>query len=174
MTETEPFWKTKALAEMDEAEWESLCDSCGQCCLYKLEDADTGEYALTDVACRFLDHDTCRCTDYKNRNRNVPDCVKVKPDNIADLRWMPATCAYRLLAEGKDLFWWHPLVSGDPNSVHESGASIRGKAINEDMVDYLEDHVVQQLNRDLQGGMPPLGAPPENAPEDPQEDPQSE
>lgn len=170
MTGTEPFWKTKALTEMDEAEWESLCDSCGQCCLYKLEDADTGEYALTDVACRFLDHDSCRCTDYKNRSVNVPDCVKVKPDNIAELRWMPATCAYRLLAEGKELFWWHPLVSGDPNSVHESGASIRGKAINEDMVDDLEDHVVQQLNAQLENGVPPLGAPPEDRAKDQETD----
>ena len=159
MTVSQPFWKSKTLAEMDEEEWESLCDGCGQCCLFKLEDADTGEFALTDVACRYLDHDTCRCTDYRNRSRNVPDCVKVSPDNIVELRWMPETCAYRLLAEGKDLYWWHPLVSGDRETVHSSGASVRGKAINEDMVDDLEAHVVRELNRNLENGMPPLGAP---------------
>ena len=141
---------------MSESEWESLCDSCGQCCLFKLEDADTGEYALTDVACRFLDHDTCQCSDYKNRQRNVPDCVKVTSSNIAELRWMPETCAYRLLAEGKPLNWWHPLVSGDPETVHTSGASVRGKAISEDMVDDLEEHVVEELNRKLRDGIPPL------------------
>ncbi|MBO6783347.1 MAG: YcgN family cysteine cluster protein, partial [Alphaproteobacteria bacterium] len=132
---------------------------CGQCCLFKLEDADTGDYALTDVACRYLDHDTCRCTDYANRRRNVPDCVKVTPGNIGGLRWMPATCAYRLLAEGKPLFDWHPLVSGDPESVHSSGASVRGKVVNEDHVDDLEEHVVAELNRRIESGIPPLGAP---------------
>jgi uncharacterized cysteine cluster protein YcgN (CxxCxxCC family) len=167
MNDDTPFWKAKRLDEMNEAEWESLCDGCGQCCLYKLEDADTGEYALTDVACRFLDHDTCRCSDYANRRRNVPDCVKVTPANIATLRWMPETCAYRLLAEGKALEWWHPLVSGDPQTVHTSGVSVRGKAIDEDMVDDLEDHVVEQLNRDLANGMPPLSAPARKPPRKP-------
>lgn len=156
MSENKPFWETKALEDMSDPEWESLCDSCGQCCLFKLEDADTGEYALTDVACRFLDHDSCQCSDYANRQRNVPDCVKVTATNIAELRWMPETCAYRLLAEGKPLFSWHPLVSGDANTVHASGASVRGKAINEDMVDDLEDHVVEELNRKLRDGIPSL------------------
>lgn len=159
MTNTKPFWETKFLEDMTDPEWESLCDSCGQCCLFKLEDADTGEYALTDVACRFLDHDSCQCSDYANRSRNVPDCVKVTATNIAELRWMPETCAYRLLAEGKPLFPWHPLVSGDPESVHTSGASVRGKAINEDMVDDLEDHVIEELNRKLRDGIPPLPNP---------------
>ncbi len=159
MTDNKPFWETKDLAEMSDTEWESLCDSCGQCCLFKLEDADTGEYALTDVACRFLDHDSCQCSDYANRQRNVPDCVKVTATNIAELRWMPETCAYRLLAEGKPLFPWHPLVSGDPESVHTDGASVRGKAINEDMVDDLEDHVIEELNRKLRDGIPPLPNP---------------
>ncbi|MEH6752553.1 MAG: YcgN family cysteine cluster protein [Alphaproteobacteria bacterium] len=158
MSDAKPFWETKTLEDMSDPEWESLCDSCGQCCLFKLEDADTGEYALTDVACRFLDHDTCQCSDYTNRQRNVPDCVKVTATNIAELRWMPETCAYRLLAEGKPLFWWHPLVSGDPETVHSSGASVRGKAINEDMVDDLEEHVVEELNRKLRDGIPPLPA----------------
>jgi len=159
MTVNMPFWETKDLAEMSDTEWESLCDSCGQCCLFKLEDADTGEYALTNVACRFLDHDSCQCSDYANRQRNVPDCVKVTATNIAELRWMPETCAYRLLAEGKPLFPWHPLVSGDPESVHTAGVSVRGKAINEDMVDDLEDHVIEELNRKLRDGIPPLPNP---------------
>ncbi len=159
MTEKTRFWETKSLDAMSETEWESLCDGCGQCCLFKLEDADTGEYALTDVACRYLDHDTCQCSDYANRSRNVPDCVKVTPGNIAGLRWMPETCAYRLLAEGKPLYDWHPLVSGDPDSVHSAGASVQGKAVNEDYVDDLEEHVVAELNRRIKNGIPPLGAP---------------
>ena len=159
MTDSKPFWEIKQLTEMSDTEWESLCDSCGQCCLFKLEDADTGEYALTDVACRFLDHDSCQCSDYVNRQRNVPDCVKVTATNIAELRWMPETCAYRLLAEGKPLFPWHPLVSGDTESVHSSGSSVRGKAINEDMVDDLEEHVVEELNRKLHDGIPSLPDP---------------
>ncbi len=162
MTDKTRFWETIPLEEMTDAQWESLCDGCGQCCLFKLEDADTGEYALTDVACRYLDHDTCRCSDYANRRRNVPDCVKVTPRNIRELRWMPETCAYRLLADGKPLFDWHPLVSGDPESVHTSGASVRGKAVNEDMVDDLEDHVVAELNRRIESGIPPLGFPGSN------------
>ncbi|HCO99959.1 MAG TPA: YcgN family cysteine cluster protein [Rhodospirillaceae bacterium] len=163
MTGSTPFWKLKTLAEMDEMEWESLCDGCGQCCLFKLEDADTGEYALTDVACRYLNHDSCQCNDYRNRSRNVPDCVKVAPENIATLRWMPETCAYRLLDEGKDLYWWHPLVSGNRKTVHSSGASVRDKVVNEEMVNDLEDHVVRQLNKALENGIPPLGTPPKDS-----------
>ena len=159
MTDPNPFWETKSLEDMTDPEWESLCDSCGQCCLFKLEDADTGEYALTDVACRFLDHDSCQCSDYANRSRNVPDCVKVTATNIKELRWMPETCAYRLLAEGKPLFSWHPLVSGDPESVHNADASVRGKAVNEDRVDDLEDHVVEALNRSIRDGIPSLPGP---------------
>ena len=142
MSESKPFWETKSLEDMSDPEWESLCDSCGQCCLFKLEDADTGEYALTDVACRFLDHDTCQCSDYANRQRNVPDCVKVTPRNIAGLRWMPETCAYRLLAEGKPLYAWHPLVSGRAESVHEAGVSVRGRSVSERAAGDFHDHVV--------------------------------
>lgn len=155
-TADKPFWKTKRLDEMSEAEWESLCDGCGQCCLFKLEDADTGELALTDVACRWLDHDRCACSDYENRQINVPDCVKLTPENAGALRWMPQTCGYRLVAEGKDLYWWHPLVSGNPDSVHEAGVSIRGKAVSEDQVGDLEDHVVDWLNEQVRRGAPPL------------------
>jgi uncharacterized cysteine cluster protein YcgN (CxxCxxCC family) len=124
---SEPFWKRKTLAEMSAEEWESLCDGCGRCCLNSLEDEDTGEIYLTDVTCRLFDPATCRCTDYARRAKRVRDCVTLRPDNIGELTWMPKTCAYRLVHEGKDLFWWHPLVSGDPESVHASGASVRGK-----------------------------------------------
>ena len=137
----EPFWRSKRLSEMTPKEWESLCDGCGQCCLHKLEDSDTGAIAVTEVACAYLDLETCRCRDYANRSRNVPDCVTLTPGNIANLNWMPETCAYRLLAEGKELAWWHPLVSGDPGTVAAAGISVRGKAISEAEVGDLEDYV---------------------------------
>ena len=142
MTAEEPFWRTKPLSEMSDAEWESLCDGCAKCCLIKLEDVDTGEFAFTDVACRLLDLGTCTCTDYPNRSIRVPDCLKVTPDLARDAGWLPSTCAYRLLAEGKDLYWWHPLVSGDPNSVHGSGMSGRDKVIHESRRIDPEDRIV--------------------------------
>jgi uncharacterized protein len=141
-----PFWKRKTLDAMTQAEWESLCDGCGQCCLHKIEDQETGEIAMTDVACRFLDLDACRCTDYPGRQRNVPDCVKLTSDTVLQLRWLPETCAYRLVALGQDLAWWHPLVSGDPETVHTAGISVRGKAISEDRVNDLEDHIQDWLD----------------------------
>jgi len=130
----EPFWKAKSLDEMTPAEWESLCDGCGRCCLNKLEDWDTGEIAWTDVACTLLDANTCRCRDYGNRTARVPDCVSLTPEAVRRLTWLPPTCAYRLLAEGEDLRWWHPLVSGDPQTVHEAGISVRGRVVSEDEV----------------------------------------
>ena len=140
-----PFWKRKRLDEMTPAEWESLCDGCGKCCLHKLEDCDNGDIALTNVACRYLDLDTCRCKDYANRQRNVDDCVQLSPEVVPRLRWLPDTCAYRLIDEGRDLYWWHPLVSGDAETVHSAGISVRGAAIDEDEVDDLEDHVQDWL-----------------------------
>jgi uncharacterized protein len=122
-----PFWQEKSLAQMSEAEWESLCDGCGRCCLVKLEDEESGKIHFTDVACRLLDGDTCRCKDYPNRSEKVPDCVRLAPASIGDLHWMPPTCAYRLLADGKDLPGWHPLVSGRSESVVEAGISVRGR-----------------------------------------------
>lgn len=139
-----PFWKRKTLEEMSRAEWESLCDGCGKCCLVKLQDPDTDEISYTDVACKLLDGATCRCTDYARRKRRVPDCVVLSPAVVADLAWMPTTCAYRLLREGQDLAWWHPLVSGDPATVHEAGISVRGRVISEALVEDAElaEHVV--------------------------------
>lgn len=127
MSDATPFWKQKPLAEMNDAEWESLCDGCGKCCLIGLEDADTGEIYLTDVACDLFDGAACRCRDYANRKQHVPDCVKLTPQNVGELGWLPKTCAYRLIHEGQDLRSWHPLVSGDPESVHAANVSVRGK-----------------------------------------------
>jgi uncharacterized cysteine cluster protein YcgN (CxxCxxCC family) len=126
-----PFWKRKSLQEMTKREWESLCDGCGKCCLVKLEDEDTGAIEVTRVACRLLDLGTCRCGDYAHRKRRVPDCVKLTPENVGQISWMPSTCAYRLIAEGKDLPDWHPLVTGDPQSVHRAGVSLKGKVVSE-------------------------------------------
>jgi uncharacterized cysteine cluster protein YcgN (CxxCxxCC family) len=139
-----PFWERKSLAEMTEQEWESLCDGCGKCCLHKLEDIDTGEIEFTNVVCRLMDMGTCRCSRYADRARLMPDCVILTPDNLERLNWMPSTCAYRLLNEGKQLFDWHPLVSGDPDSVHRAGISIRGRAISERRAGPLEHHVLEK------------------------------
>ena len=138
-----PFWKTKTLAEMTRAEWESLCDGCGRCCLNKLEDEDTGKFLYTRAACKLLDLGTCQCTDYANRAARVPDCVTLTPDNIGSLGWLPRTCAYRLLDEGKPLAWWHPLVSGRAETVREAGISVVEEAYSEDglTVDDLVDHI---------------------------------
>lgn len=137
------FWKTKSLAEMTKPEWESLCDGCGRCCLNKLEDEDTGEFLYTRAACKLLDIGTCRCSDYANRHEKVTDCVALTPDNAGSLGWLPRTCAYRLLAEGKPLQWWHPLISGRPETVDEAGITIKDKAYSEEglSVDDLADHI---------------------------------
>lgn len=130
----EPFWKRKQLEEMTRPEWESLCDGCAKCCLVKLEDEDTAEILYTDVVCSLLDCEACACTDYPNRSVRVPTCVTLTPDNLAELDWMPETCAYRLIRDGQDLPWWHPLVSGEKESVHLAGISVRGKVVSEDDV----------------------------------------
>jgi uncharacterized cysteine cluster protein YcgN (CxxCxxCC family) len=141
-----PFWKRKTLSEMTDKEWESLCDGCGQCCLHKMEDVGSGVITPTDVACSYLELKSCRCKDYANRQHKVPDCIKLTPKLITQLNWLPATCAYRLVEEKRDLFWWHPLVSGDPESVHEAGISVRGKVVSEDDVDDIEKRTVDRLN----------------------------
>jgi len=139
----QPFWERKTLAEMTRSEWESLCDGCGRCCLHKLEDADTGEIHYTNVACRLLDLTTCRCRDYARRFALVDDCEALSPDNIASLGWLPATCAYRRLAEGHSLPSWHPLVSGDPDSVHRAGISVAALAVSEVEVEDLCEHLIE-------------------------------
>lgn len=136
-----PFWQTKTLEQMSPAEWESLCDGCGLCCLIRFEDEDTGEIIPTRVACKLFDDQRCACTDYVGRKKHVPDCIKLTPGNIEDLLWMPKSCAYRRLHEGRDLASWHPLVSGDPESVHEAGVSIRGQTISEATLADPEDAV---------------------------------
>ncbi len=138
----EPFWRRKSLAEMSPGEWESLCDGCAKCCLIKLEDEDTGEIDYTDIACRLLDLGTCRCTDYQARHRLVADCLRLTPRTAADFGWLPSSCAYRLIAEGKDLPWWHPLVSGDAETVHEAGISVRGRCVAEARGADPEDRIV--------------------------------
>ena len=139
------FWETKTLAEMTSEQWESLCDGCGQCCLHKLEDEDTGELAFTSVCCDLIDLDTCRCTRYSERCTLVPECLDLKQHDFAEYNWLPATCAYRLLTDGKPLPEWHPLITGNPDSVKQAGASISSYATKESQVDDLEDYIIEWL-----------------------------
>ena len=144
-TQSEFFWKTKALEEMSDSEWESLCDGCGLCCLNKLEDWDTGEIAWTSIRCVLLDGESCRCSDYENRQATVPDCIRLTVESVSTISWLPPTCGYRLIRDGHDLYWWHPLVSGDPDSVRRAGVSCHDKvsALEEDIpVDDLPDFIV--------------------------------
>ncbi len=129
------FWKRKSLSEMTAAEWESLCDGCGLCCMLKVQDEDTGDVFYTDVACRLFDIETCRCTDYANRAKQVADCLVLTPDEKDAYEWLPYSCAYRRLANGQELPGWHPLITGRPESVHEAGISMQGKATSENDAD---------------------------------------
>lgn len=126
-SDARPFWEEKSLEQMTPAEWESLCDGCGRCCLVKLEDFDTGAILATDIGCALLDAGTCRCTDYPNRSATIPDCVTLTPEAVRNLRWLPPTCAYRLVSDGEPLKWWHPLISGDETSVIAAGISVKGR-----------------------------------------------
>ena len=136
-----PFWETKTLSQMTPGEWESLCDGCGRCCLIRFEDEETGEIIPTRISCRLLDTATCACSNYPRRRRYVPDCIKLTPAKIEDLTWMPSTCAYRRVHEGRGLAPWHPLVSGDPDSVRRAGISVAGKVIPETALDDVEDAI---------------------------------
>jgi len=142
------FWKHKRLDEMDATEWEALCDGCAQCCLVKLEDADSGEVAVTNVACRLLDCEQCRCSDYSHRHDIVAGCAPFSAAEVAAFYWLPETCAYRLLAEGKPLAEWHPLVSGNANSVHAAGISVRNRVVSESDVspEDFEDYIVRWID----------------------------
>jgi uncharacterized cysteine cluster protein YcgN (CxxCxxCC family) len=142
----QPFWKTKTLQEMTTEEWESLCDSCGKCCLHKLEDEDSGEVFYTSVVCDLINLDNCRCTQYANRCQLVPDCLDLKQHNFTEFNWLPSTCAYKLLAEGEDLPDWHPLVAKDPLAIHDTGVSIRSYAMKESDVDNIEEHIIKWLD----------------------------
>ena len=139
-----PFWRTKTLEEMSSAEWESLCDGCGRCCLVKLEDEDSAEIHYTDVGCTLLDGTSCRCRSYATRQEIVPDCVRLTPETVRSIRWLPPTCAYRLVAEGRDLYWWHPLVSGDPETPHIAGVTVRDRLAGPEE-DFEEEYLFEQI-----------------------------
>ena len=141
------FWEHYPLEKLNRAEWEAVCDGCGKCCLNKLEDEDTGEVALTCVACRLLDDQSCRCAQYPIRHQFVPECIVLTPKTLIDnMYWLPMTCGYRLLHEGRPLYDWHPLISGDPETVHAAGVSVRGMTIPEFEVDEddWENHIIEE------------------------------
>ena len=141
------FWERKTMAQMSQDEWEALCDGCGKCCLNKLEDEDSGEVVLTNIACRLLDDSTCRCAQYDIRHQFIPECIVLTASNIPEhLYWMPQTCAYRLVHEGRPLKDWHPLISGHANSVHAAGVSVKDKTVPEFEIDEddWEEHVIEE------------------------------
>lgn len=137
---TDPFWKTTPLHKMDRDQWESLCDGCGKCCLLKLEDEDTGDIAYTRIHCKLFNSDTCQCSDYANRKSIVEDCVKLTPAGLEEINWMPESCAYRRIRDGKDLPDWHHLVCGDRERIHTEGQSIKGRTVSEETV-FDEDQI---------------------------------
>jgi len=142
---TKNFWQTKTLQQMTDSEWESLCDHCARCCLLKLEDEDTSELFFTNVSCHLLDIEKCSCKDYFNRKFLVPECLRVRKMPMSEYQWLPATCAYRLIAEGKPLPDWHPLISGNQQSVQQAGISVDGFAVSEDYIhpQQLQDHIIE-------------------------------
>lgn len=144
MDDPVPFWKHKTLRELDDAEWESLCDGCGRCCLNKVQYEDTGEMIWTDIACKLLDPVSCRCSNYADRQKHVDDCIRLTVEEVETLTWLPPTCGYRLVKEGRDLYWWHPLLSGDPDTVHAAGISVRNRTVSEDVIPWeeYEEHEV--------------------------------
>ena len=137
-----PFWKTKTLKEMSQKEWESLCDGCGKCCLIKLEDAETKELFYTDVACHMLDASTCQCKDYKNRRTLVDDCLQLEVDDVEEFKWLPKSCSYRRVQEGRGLPKWHHLISGDRSTVHKKMKSVKNRVVSETEVMEVAEHIV--------------------------------
>ena len=142
MSQDYGFWKTKDLKDMNSDEWESLCDGCAKCCIFKFEEDETGHILQTDVVCKLLNIDTCSCSKYEQRKVLVPDCITITPDNILDLKWMPASCSYRLLALGKDLPTWHPLVTENSQSAQLADKTVQGRVISETEVDDIEDRII--------------------------------
>ncbi len=141
------YWETTPLKKMTQTEWEALCDGCGKCCLNKIEDEETGEVALTRVACRLFDDTTCLCSNYETRKQYVPECITLTARTLdRHMYWLPETCAYKLLHQGKPLYDWHPLISGDPETVHQAGVSMRGATVSEVLVDDddWEDHLIEE------------------------------
>ena len=152
-----PFWERKSLAEMTRSEWESLCDGCGRCCVLKLEDAATGEVRPTSIACRLLDLRTCRCRHYRARHELVPECLPLTAVTLRSYRWLPTSCAYRRIHEGRGLAWWHPLVSGSRETVRQAGVSVHGRVVSEDAVhpdEPLQAHVVRWVDADERPAAP--------------------
>jgi len=141
---TQPFWQQKSLFDLSHDEWESLCDGCGRCCLIKLEDEESGGMYYTSIACRLLDHDRCRCKNYPKRLQLVNECAQISPHKPDQFEWLPNSCAYRRLAEGKELLPWHPLISGSADTVHQAGISIRGWAVSEEFVeeDFYQEFII--------------------------------
>ena len=136
------FWKNKPLQEMNSEEWESLCDGCAKCCIFKFEEDDTGHILQTDVVCKLLNIETCNCTKYEQRKILVPDCITITPDNILQLKWMPESCSYRLLALGKNLPDWHPLITNNAKSSQQAGKTVQGQVISESEVEDVEDRII--------------------------------
>lgn len=139
------FWKHKQLTELSKAEWEALCDGCGKCCTYKLEDEVSNELYQTNVCCKLLDTQSCQCSNYPRRKKFVDDCVQLTPETVLTYNWLPATCAYVRVAKGLDLLPWHPLISGDPETVHSAGISVRGRVISEDEAGSLDEHIIARF-----------------------------
>ncbi len=147
-SQTDAFWRTVRLEDMSKTQWESLCDGCGRCCLQKLEDEDTGEVCYTALSCRHLDTDSCRCKIYPQRATVAPECIHLTINDIPEFHWLPSTCAYRLVSEGKDLPEWHPLVSGTPETVHLAGISVQQRVMSEDRVpeDDWEEYIIHWID----------------------------
>ena len=146
MVKKDNFWKSKTLKQMTNDEWESLCDGCGKCCIHKLEDIDTGEISVSNVSCMYIDLKTCGCKDYKYSHKNVKDCIKLTPETINKINWLPNTCSYKLVLNNDDLPDWHHLISGDKNTIHERGMSVKNYSINEKDIKDVNEYILDWFN----------------------------